>query len=155
VIVPRCISTTAFAIAKPSPRPPNWRVMRASPCSNASKIARQQVGRDADAAVDHVDAQPAVRLVGRVDGHFAAGGRELRRVAQEVPEDLLQPGAASALGRGRATRGVRSARGCASLVEVGGARLQHVPQHLVDRDGRQVQPQFAAGDAREVEQGRR
>ena len=37
-IVPSCISTSRLAMASPSPRPPNCRVMVRPPCSNASNI---------------------------------------------------------------------------------------------------------------------
>jgi hypothetical protein len=64
----------------------------ASACTKGSEIGLQPVGRDADAAVGHVDLQQRAAWGGvhaQADAHLAPRG-ELDGVAHQVGDDLAQ-----------------------------------------------------------------
>ena len=91
--VPPWASTIPLQIARPSPSPPNLRVIVVSPCWNGSKMSGRISGLDADAGVGDLDDDaPIVVRVERPDGDRPALGRELDGVLDQVPEDLLEPG---------------------------------------------------------------
>ena len=97
---PPISATSCAEIARPSPVPPNRRVVEPSACVNGSKIADLLVGRDADAGVD-ADVQRAREdaecpLVGRArwsctTRHDDPRVGELERVADQVDQHLAQP----------------------------------------------------------------
>src|SRR5437763_13495248 len=85
-IVPRCISTIALLIARPSPRPSRPE----SACSNGSKILLMNCGSDPHAAVTDLDGDRLwVRIV-RSHRNRAVFRRELASVAKNAPENFLQ-----------------------------------------------------------------
>src|SRR5207247_10576813 len=56
----------------------------------AVEYERQDVGRDADAVIAHVDDDAVVAGLD-VHGDMAVWEAELHRIGDEVPDDLLQP----------------------------------------------------------------
>jgi len=106
---------------------------------------------DADAGVGDADFHAAVRIGiggGNCDG--AALGGELDRVFHEIPEDLLQT---CGVGVYRAARS-RQRYGCreALAAQVALADLQDMPDGFVKVGRLQVEFEFAAADAHQVEQ---
>ena len=89
-IVPPCSSTSCLAMARPRPRPPCSRLAVPSACRNGVEHVRQELRLDARAGVLHrQDGSRRVRV--EPDGDRAVRRRELHRVRQQVPDDLLQP----------------------------------------------------------------
>ncbi len=109
----------------------------------------QEFGADAHAVVADGNFELAVRLA-QAHRHGAVPFRELEGVAEQVPDDLLQP-----VGVGRHDAGLRVEVALdADLARVGG-RLHGVDGGLGDRMRRQYlhfQPHLAGGDAAHVEQ---
>ncbi len=92
-IRPPIISTSFDEIARPSPVPPNRRVVEPSTCSNGSKTALQLVGGDADPGVGDIESEDDLVKAGvfhrHIDDDLAAVG-ELDGVADQVDQDLAQ-----------------------------------------------------------------
>ena len=80
-------------IARPSPVPPNFRVIDASACVNSSKIDAEMAGLDADTGVAHDEPHAALtrgRGFGDRGHHDFTLRRELDRVADEIRQDLAE-----------------------------------------------------------------
>ena len=90
-IVPPWRSTTALAIERPSPSPPNCRVIAGSPCSNGSKMCGSASGSiPLPVSRTSTSTRPVAGGPGRHPDRPAGRG-ELRRVLHQVPDHLLQP----------------------------------------------------------------
>ena len=88
-MVPPCISVNCFAIESPKPRPLRSRAIPASACRNRSNTCGKNSGRDADAGVAHGDLHVRIHAL-KPNLDLAAPPRELHRIGEEIPQDLLQ-----------------------------------------------------------------
>ena len=106
-----------------------------------------RVLRDADTAVGDFDAESAVRGC-KADGNFAALGRELDRVAQNVLPDLLEQ-----LPVGNDARGGEIDRQLQALApELRHHRREGAPQLLVEQEGLGQRLSLAALQPRDAQQ---
>ena len=96
-IVPPCISTMRFEIARPSPVPPFLRVFELSTCWNSLEDPAVVLGGDAGAGVAH--SQHEIAVLGRRPDRDLAFIGEFDRVADEVEQHLRQPARVAMPGR--------------------------------------------------------
>ncbi|CAA9379130.1 MAG: hypothetical protein AVDCRST_MAG64-500 [uncultured Phycisphaerae bacterium] len=110
---------------------------------------RQRLGVDPDAGVADGDGQSPAGRVGRPDRHPPAGRRELDRVLQQVPQDLLGPGR---VGPDVVPPG-RQVQRQLDLLRPGVVRAPagHVPHLLVQVDRLDVQVQLPLPDPGQVQ----
>ena len=150
-IVPPCSSTSWRTIDRPSPRPPCCARARRVGLAEALEDVRQERRLDADAGVADDERVDAAASRASATSTLAAGGRELHRVRQQVPDHLLQA-------IGIADDGQRRSRPAVSSVELPAPRppgaSTRPPRATIGRevDGAQLEPQLAGDDARDVEQ---
>ena len=123
---------------------------RAVGLPEALEDVRQELGRDALAGVARPTISTCEFTRRERDLHAAALRRELDRVRQQVPDDLLQPVGVAGDERRRAGR----ARLEADALGVGGGphRLDRRLDHGRELDRLHVEPQLAGDDPRHVEQ---
>ena len=87
--LPPCSSTSSRTIASPSPSPPCSRETRVG-LTEPFEHVRQELRRDAGpVSLTTISTCELIRCEAHLDA--AALGRELDRVRQQVPDDLLQP----------------------------------------------------------------
>ena len=77
-------------MARPSPRPPNRRVIELCPCSNALKTFPSLVRFDADAGVGDSDFDLVRRRIEGFNDDPAVLRGKFDAVLDQVPKDLLQ-----------------------------------------------------------------
>ncbi len=96
-IVPPCISTMRFEIARPSPVPPFLRVFELSTCWNSPKILSWSSGAMPGPVSRTVSTK--LPVLGRGADRDLAGIGEFDRVADEVQQDLRQAARVAMPGR--------------------------------------------------------
>ena len=140
-IEPPCSSARCLAIERPRPRPHVPRVVRRIGLSETVEDVGQELGRDSLAGVG--DDNPHALVVGG-HGHVdaAAGARELDRVVNQIPENLLD---ATAIRRDARQVGV-TGRGQPDAFRVGG-RLERLDRR-VDGGADIERPAFEARRSR-------
>jgi hypothetical protein len=96
-MVPPLISVSLLQMARPSPAPPNARVLEPSTCEKPAEQAVEPIRRNTDAVVGHGDSQASARL-GRVadPDRDASSAGELDGVAEQVRQRLPNPAAVRA-----------------------------------------------------------
>ena len=142
-------STSCWTMARPSPSPPWARAIEAVRLAEWLEDPRQRVRRDADSRVADRDDGAGPRAL-QPDAHAAASRRELRRIRQEVREDLRK-----SLGVAPDGTDVRLQRGVQrDLLSIGRRAnvLERGEEDGRQLDGSRVQPHAPGGDPGEVEQ---
>ena len=147
--LPPCISTSCLTIDRPSPRPPCRRVVEPSAWRNRSKTNGRNSGL--------IPMPVSVTVISTCELTRSsrtwirpASGRELHRVGEQVPDDLLEP---RRVARDRAGQRVEDLDD-ADALGLGGRQDRR--QRRVDDLGQahplDVQAELAGDDPREVEQ---
>ena len=87
-MVPPCISTMRFEIARPRPVPPFCLVLLLSTCWNSSKMSSLVLGRNARTRVPYCDLEVSVDRIGKNVDRTRLG--ELDGIACKIEQDLRQ-----------------------------------------------------------------
>ena len=151
--VPPCSSTMCRTIVSPMPSPPCD--ARAAAVGLAEAVEDVRAGTSASMPAPVSVTRIATCAVDAVEPHLDAPAvrRELHRVAEQVPDDLLQPVGVAVDLVAASPSSVDCELRCRLRLGRGPDR---VDRGLDDRRrasiGRDVQPQLAGGDARDVEQ---
>ncbi len=149
VMSPPCSRASFRAIAKPSPVPPNRRVVLPSACRNSSKMKSSDSRLDPDSRVGNRHRQPILTASGP-DCHVPTAG-ELHGIPGEIEQDLMQPGRIGLYRRQRLRqldRDLQPFRRC--------RRRQLIPyprEHHANIEGSRRQfhpPRFDLGDVEQV-----